>query len=223
MDSPARQKAGPADNQPDVFGQMIASSSTRPTGTLIPPEQDLTLVPNRAQASALTAHAQGTTSVKTGVANPSQPTTCSQHGFKMALSYRQVEARDEVLDRRQRRRDGLLSKSADTSSSIYRVRHGSRPVDPASDAAYLPSGEGEEGNDVEREESQERIAIRVQERLVIPAPGLHAHGTPRRTNEKSLNAKAAKNKEIEEGLLKASEGRVTKEMLDIQPSKNMSQ
>jgi len=158
--------------------------------------------------------------------NPAPTPTYWRHGFRMSTSYRKADTRDEVLDRRRRKREGLFAKSAATSSRIYRARHTRQNIDLTADDQYLPKGEG--GDDEEEEDrtggqsGRAESAQAMQNRLTFPEADSTLHGTPARTHETSLNAMAAKKKEIEDALLAASEGRVSGDLLVIQPSDEMS-
>lgn len=220
------KKPAPVANRDDAFGPAARTRSACSASSVASSLQDLSLSSDRVQLPTPTAQAHDSTlidSAMTGVLSLPKSTAGSRHGFRMAISYRKVTAKDEVGDRRRRQRDGLMSKTADTSSSIYRARYESLPVDTALDDAYLPPGEGEEEDGTGGLEANEEVASKTQEPLAIPETGLGASGTPRRTNETSLNARAARNKEIEEELLKASEDRLNPDMLDIEPSDDMSE
>ncbi|KAH8085854.1 hypothetical protein HD553DRAFT_227646 [Filobasidium floriforme] len=210
----------------DVFGPLATRTrSANSASSVASGLQDLSLSSDRVQSPAPTAQAHVSTpmeSATVNASNPSEATACSRHGFKMAISYREVTEEDEVKDRRRRQRDQLLHKDAATRSHIYSVRHQSRQVDLAADARYLPAGEGVLDNDVPVPQPQQHRASSLRQHLSIPEAGLHDAGTPPRTREAKLSSNVAKNKVIEAELLMAMRGRVNKKMIDIQPSSDMT-
>ena len=143
-----------------------------------------------------------------------------RHSFKIALTHRNVEQRDEVLDRRRRERGGLLNLSAGTKSSIYRVRHGSRSVDPRQDGLYLkfngsPADFATQSFEIVGRGSPQELPLGNVLKQID-------RSTLRRKHETTLNALAARNKNIEEHLLATSESKLNEKILDLGPSSEMN-
>lgn len=253
------QKQAPIANQNDAFGSGSRTRSKSATGQKkVPVGPPMTGSKSASHPQQPTASNKST---KARAPGPSQPTTISRHNFKVTLSYRTVTEEDEVGDRGPRSRKGLMSQTADTSSSIYRARYESRIADEMDEEetdedegdeeggdgdegdeeegnedegdeeelgeVEMEEDEGEEQDDTQEQDVDEQVASGTEEQLPVPATAQKASHdlkhTPRRTNETSLNARAAKNKEIEKSLLIASEGKLHQDMLDIQPSDEMTQ
>jgi hypothetical protein len=142
------------------------------------------------------------------------------HSFKVDPTHRDVEPRDEVLDRRRRKRAGLLDWSLDTKSRIYRMRHGRLSIDPQADGLYLNSNNSLGDLTVH---PSENVKGRTPQRLPLGSVRTQMNGGAlRRRHETTLNALAARNENIEDNLLAACEGRLSKKMLEFEPSSDMT-
>ena len=229
-DTGRRLRQRPLQNEGDVFGEIPPLQTTKEAIAAFPANQHAPDLLERVESSRPAFGSQVKAQSTTCIALPEdsrlkspQTAKCARHRFRMAISYRIADTRDEVLDRRRRQRKDLLDRTSETSSRIYDARYSHWEINPAVDANYLPPNEEVEEENSAEQGANEDSSPAIQTRLALAEHVLQSAGTPRRTCETSLNVKAARRKEIEDALLAASDGRLKDRLIEIHPSGDMEE
>ena len=142
-----------------------------------------------------------------------------RHSFKIDLTHRDVEPRDEVLDRRRREQKDLLVGNSPIKSRIYGSRHRWCPVEPQSDGLYLNFGDSQDNVTMLPAENANQMPPPA---LPLDAVQTQLSGSSWRGYETELRKLAAMDKNREENLLEASEAKLNKKMLEFERSSDMT-